>query len=437
MPNRPIAQNPSAAQNLAVTADNPHTTQPASSTKRPLLGARKQHHNRWLIIAGFALLLGINQFLWLSFATIIISTQAHFGVNEFFANLLTLIFPIVFVLLAIHSGKILDNHGYKKVVSYAAVLMLVGSVIRWLGVDSYWIVFAGQLLIAIAQPYITNAINQVTTDWFDKSQLATVTGVIMGVMFLATALGAFASAPLIELFGFSGMLMLNMALTAIAVAFFLLVVAEKPQKHDDAISLHEIESLLKNKRLWLISLTIFIAMGYFNGLSNWIAPILEPRGIDEATAGVITAMLIIGGILGALIIPLLSDYLHKRRIFLIIATLVGALATYPLLFLSSGTTTLIISFVLGFFLLAGYPLLIAAAEDTVHPSQAAKAVAMLMLMGNLGGVVMVLSMQGVKVMTNSWALSGWVLIISVALASFLVLKIRDKPLSYRVPTNSI
>ena len=402
------------------------TTRANSSTATSIISKQKPP-NKWLIIAGFSLLLGVNQFLWLTFATIVISTEAHFGVNEFFANLLTLMFPIVFVLLAIHSGKVLDNIGYKKIVSLAALLMLIGSIIRWLGADYYWLVFAGQLLIAIAQPYITNAINQVTSDWFDKSQIATVTGVIMGGMFLATALGAFAPAPLIEAFGFSGMLLINVIITAVAVVGFLLVVAEKPKQQDSAISLHEIESLLKNKRLWFISLAVFIAMGYFNGLSNWIAPILAPRGIDEATAGIITAMLIVGGILGALLIPLLSDYLQKRRIFLILATLIGASATYPLLYLTTGTTTLLLSFILGFFLLAGYPLLIAAAEDTVHASQAAKAVAMLMMMGNLGGVMMVLLMQGVKGLTGSWTPTGWVLIIAVASATFLVLKIKDKP----------
>ena len=399
----------------------------ANSSTATSARIQKKPPNKWLIIAGFSLLLGVNQFLWLTFATIVISTEAHFGVNDFFANLLTLMFPIVFVLLAIHSGKVLDNIGYKKIVSLAALLMLIGSIIRWLGADHYWLVFAGQLLIAIAQPYITNAINQATSDWFDKSQIATVTGVIMGGMFLATALGAFAPAPLIEAFGFSGMLLINVIITAVAVVGFLLVVAEKPKQQDSAISLHEIESLLKNKRLWFISLAVFIAMGYFNGLSNWIAPILAPRGIDEATAGIITAMLIVGGILGALVIPLLSDYLQKRRIFLILATLIGASATYPLLYLTTGMTTLLFSFILGFSLLAGYPLLIAAAEDTVHASQAAKAVAMLMMMGNLGGVMMVLLMQGVKGLTGSWTPTGWVLIIAVALATFLVLKIQDKP----------
>lgn len=384
-----------------------------------------KYANKWLIILGFSAILGINQFLWLTFATTIISTQQHFGVSEFLANLLTLMFPIIFVLLAIHSGKILDNLGYKKVVSLAAMLMAVGSVIRWLGSDSYWVVFAGQLLIALSQPYITNAINQVTADWFDKSQIATVTGLIMGGMFLATALGAFAPAPLIDSYGFSGMLLINAILTIVCVLFFLLVVAEKPKEHHDALSLHSIESLLHNRQLWLISLAIFIAMGYFNGLSNWIAPILAPRGIDENTAGLITAMIILGGILGAIIIPLISDKIGKRRIFLIIATLVGAIATYPLLFKASGNSAMVISFVLGFFLLAGYPILIACAEDAVHPSQAAKAVAMLMMLGNLGGVVMVTLMQAVKGYVGSWPPSSWVLIGSVIFAIMAVTKIKD------------
>ncbi|WP_296402195.1 MFS transporter [Psychrobacter sp.] len=386
----------------------------------------KKPFQKWRVIAGFSLLLGVNQFLWLTFAPIIISTQQHFGVGEFWANLLTLMFPIVFVILAIPSGRLLDHVGYKKVVGYAAILMLAGAIVRWLGMSQYWLVLVGQLLIAIAQPYITNAINLVTTDWFDKSQIATVTGVIMGGMFLATALGAFAPAPLIKLFGFSGMLLINIAVTAVAVLVFFIMVEEKPRRQAVVISLGEIESLLKNKRLWLISLSVFIAMGYFNGLSNWIAPILAPRGISETTAGIITAMLIVGGILGALTIPLLSDYLQKRRLFLILSTIVGAVATYPLLYTTTGTATLVTSFLLGFFLLAGYPLLIAAAEDTVHPSQAASAVAMLMMMGNLGGVVIVMIMQGVKATTGSWSYTGWVLIVAVVIAGFLVLQLKDR-----------
>lgn len=386
-----------------------------------------QKGNRWLIIAGFSAILGVNQFLWLSFATIVISTQAHFGVGEGLANALTLMFPMVFVLLAIHSGKVLDNLGYKKVLKIAAVLMLLGALVRWIGFDSYWMVFLGQLLIATSQPYITNAINQITTDWFDKSQLATITGLIMGGMFLATALGAFAPALLIESVGFSGMLLLNLVLTAVAVLGFFLVIAEKPKRHHDALSMDEIDSLLHNKRLWTISLAVFISMGYFNGLSNWIAPILEPRGIDENTAGIITAMLIVGGILGALIIPVLSDKLQKRRIFFLMATLVGGAATYPLLYVANGNSALLISFVLGFFLLAGYPILIASAEETVHSSQAAKAVAMLMMLGNLGGVVMVLLMEAVKGVAGSWTPTGWVLILSGVVAFAVVIRLKDIP----------
>ena len=55
----------------------------ANSSTATSARIQKKPPNKWLIIAGFSLLLGVNQFLWLTFATIVISTEAHFGVNEF------------------------------------------------------------------------------------------------------------------------------------------------------------------------------------------------------------------------------------------------------------------------------------------------------------------------------------------------------------------
>lgn len=383
-------------------------------------------NTKWLILAGFSFIVGINQLLWLTFATIVISTKEHFGVSEFRANLLTLIFPAVYVLLSIHSGKVLDRHGYKKIVSFAAILMLVGSVIRVFGVNSYWVVFVGQLCIAISQPYMTNAINQITSDWFPAEQINTATGLTIAGLFFGMALGAFLSPVLIESVGFSGMLLVNALITALVVGFFLLVVKEKNHAiYQEALSLDSISELLKNKRLWLISVVVFIAMGYFNGLTNWMAPILEPRGINEEQTGIITALLILGGILGAVIIPLLSDKLQKRRIFLVLATLAGTLLTYPLLSALGYSAALLCSFFMGFALLAGYPLLIASAEQIVHRTQAAKAVSILQLMGNLGGVVVVLLMEGVKGMTGNWHDAIYVLVIIMAVAVPLTWRLVD------------
>lgn len=389
-------------------------------------------NQKWWVLAGFSLVLGVNQLLWLTFAAIVKSTEAHFGVNEFLANLLTLIFPIVYVLCSIHAGHVLDKQGYLPIVRRFAVVMLVGSVIRWLGASSYWVVFVGQLLIALAQPYLTNAINQITGDWFETAQINTATGLIIGGVYIGTAIGAFLSPPLVDSIGFSGMLLINALITLLAVGIMFMTLKANPKpvhSHhlDETLDSRTILTLLKSKYLWFIAMIIFLAMGYFNGLTNWLAPLIAPRGFSEIQAGNITASLIVGGIFGAMLIPMLSDKLKKRRIFILLAACVGMLLTYPLMISQSYIGSLLISAVLGFFLLSGYPLLIAAAEQLSHGSQAAKAVALLMLMGNLGGVTVVVLMEAVKGMTGHWDSAGYLLMGVLMVATMLAFIFKDLP----------
>src|SRR5665647_185442 len=50
------------------------------------------------------------------------------------------------------------------------------------------------------------------------------------------------------------------------------------------------------------------------GIFNWIESIVRPKGFDISQAGNLGGALLIGGIVGAAIIPLLSDKLHKRKV---------------------------------------------------------------------------------------------------------------------------
>lgn len=376
-------------------------------------------YRKYFIAAAFSLVLGVNQLLWLSFAPIVKSTQIHFGVSEALANLLTLIFPVVFVILSMHAGRYLDKYGYKRVVSIAVIAMLLGSFIRLVCYEYYWPVFIGQLLIAIAQPYMTNAVNQITSDWFPENQLQTITGVITGGIFIGMALGAVLSAPLASEYGFLGLMLVNALITLFASVFFLCVIKENTKlKSDNVLHMSDVTHFLKSKYLWKISLMVFIAIGFFNGLTNWLSAILEPKGFNEEQAGIITGMLILGGILGSLSIPFISDRTGKRQWFIVLSGVSAVIGTYALFQLGlSFNALLAVSTVTGFFFLSGYPLLIAAAEGAVDSSQAARAVGLLMLSGNLGGVVVVLLMELIKNISGNWDMS----VIYLLLMTLLIL----------------
>lgn len=381
---------------------------------------------KWLILISFATLVGINQMLWLSFAPIVATTGEHFGVSEFKANLLTLIFPLIYVLFSIHAGKLIDRKGYKKIVSIAALLMLAGSLLRYVAADTYTLVLLGQVLIALTQPYMLNAINKISGDWFDAKTIHSATGVVIGILFVGTLLGAMLPALLLEHFSFKTMLLFNALITLASVLWFVFTIDEKPLHSAQALSVASIFELLKIKRLWIIAILIFISFGYFNGLTNWIALILQPRAISELQAGSITAMFILGGIIGATLVPFLSDAWQKRQIFIVLAIVSAIILSYPLLALANFEQALILGFVLGFVLLGGYPILIAATEQIVAAKDAAQAVAFLQLMGNLGGVAVVLSMEGVKVLSGSWQQTIYVLIALMLLALPFALKLKDQ-----------
>jgi cyanate permease len=57
----------------------------------------------------------------------------------------------------------------------------------------------------------------------------------------------------------------------------------------------------------------FIGLGLFNGVSTWIENIIRPRGFTPTDAGTLGAVMLVGGLFGAVIIPPFSDKQHKRK----------------------------------------------------------------------------------------------------------------------------
>ena len=113
--------------------------------------------NRWVILAGFALLIACTQWLWLAYAPI--TTQAHqlMAVSEGAVGDLAGIFPLVYVILALPAGRWLDTR-FGRALGLGAALTAAGGLLRLAGPASYGWAIAGQLVIATGQPFVLNSI---------------------------------------------------------------------------------------------------------------------------------------------------------------------------------------------------------------------------------------------------------------------------------------
>lgn len=359
---------------------------------------------KWAVLMAFFLVAMVNQMLWLNFSPLISFMMETYSITEDTASLMMLIFPVMYVLFSIHAGGLIDKRGYKKIITLGAMLMTLGAGVRIMH-ENFWVLFAGQALIALAQPYIINGISKLVADWFPDEQASTATGIGTAGMFVGMAMGAALTPMILEAVGYSEMLMLMAGITLVATLFFTFVVSEnnRAQGIISTGSLRDFGALLKNKNIVIINIISFLSLGFFNGLTGWIEPMLAEQGINKEDAGSIAGLLIFGGILGAALVPALSDKFKNRKIFILLGAISASALAYPLMTGSDVGMLMILGGLMGFLFLPGYPLLIASSEEEAGKNRAGASTGLLMLSGNLGGIVTIMGMQMLKGEGTTWS----------------------------------
>jgi predicted MFS family arabinose efflux permease len=350
---------------------------------------------RWAVLFAYTLVVGMSQLLWLNFAPILTEIQKRYGVSELTASLLVLVFPLLYVVFSIPAGSLTDRRGYRYAVGLGAWGMAAAACVRIYDA-SFWALFAGQLGIAVAQPYVVNGISKLVADWFREEHGAVATGLGTMGMFLGMATGM-ATTPLLDAAVGLRLTMVVFALAAIAVAavFAWLV---HPNELNRAASAAEAEpparfgALLRDRQLLVLFALAFLGLGVFNGLTTWLEQILAPHGINSEQAGLIGGALIVGGIVGAVVIPALSDAVRRRKPFLVLCALAALLTIYPLCEQGRYGLLLALGALHGFFFMPAFALLLEMCAQIAGARSAGSATSLLMLAGNAGGTIVILVM---------------------------------------------
>jgi len=168
----------------------------------------------------------------------------------------------------------------------------------------------------------------------------------------------------------------------------------------------------------------FVGLGMFNSVSTWIEDIIRPRGFTISQAGMLGGLMLIGGIIGAVIISLLSDQLRRRKPFIILA-LIGLIPGLMGMTYSSSYWLLLVSgFTFGFFLLSAGPIGFQYAAEITHPAPEGTSNILLLVMGQVSGIVFIFGMDALKspatgAMTASLLILAALTVISVILAAVL------------------
>jgi nitrate/nitrite transporter NarK len=399
---------------------------------------------RWVVLVAFMFVAALTQLMWLNYAPILSRTQELMGfTSEMPIVILMLMFPLVYIPVSIPAGFIIDRKGFRYAVVIGALLTAAFSFLR-LFVDSYALVLIGMIGISIGQPFVLNSITKMVSTWFPSDETAIASGLATLSLFVGMIIAQAATQPMLKAFGDDlgalRMVVLVYSLLALAgFAIFALFGKARPPKppkrtevealgEDVAINMKSLRSLFGLHNFRILCVIIFVGNGAFVGLMQLIEDILGPKGISSETAGYVGAVIVLAGVVGCIVIPAISDKLMWRKPFLLLAAFMAA----PTLFLVGALGNTVLIFVvgsfMGFFLLSSLPVLLAFAEETTGAHLTGTATSMLFLLGNAGGVVLTLAMEGIKAATGGenffWAMT-FLAVLFVA-AFFYAMRIQEE-----------
>ncbi|MBN2092232.1 MFS transporter, partial [candidate division KSB1 bacterium] len=284
----------------------------------------KLYPYRWVILFTFMFVNLTIQILWITFAPITSLAADFYGVNELRIGMLSMLFMIAFIPLSIPASWVIDTFGFKVAVSIGAVLMAVFGLLRGLAGANYMVVFWCTIGIAAAQPFLLNSWTTVPAKWFPIKERATGVGLVTLASLIGTGIGLVVTPILVK----SGKSIATIQLiygsiTAFSSILFIILAKEKPPtppcregQETRALMLDGLKNALINKSFWIYLFIAFVGLSIFNGITTWVEAIINPRGFSPIDAGTIGALMLVGGVLGSVIIPVFSDKQGKRKQYL-------------------------------------------------------------------------------------------------------------------------
>ena len=400
----------------------------------PTAASYKVYPYRWVILAVFMLINLTIQIEWICFAPITGPAASFYGVTDLQIGILAMSFMVVYIPLSIPISWIIDTMGYRKAVGIGAVMMGVFSLLRgFFAADYNWVLVA-TLGVALAQPFLLNAVSTVAAKWFPISERATASGLSIVAGFIGVGLGQLLSPTLMLITSIPSMLLIYGVITAISSVVFLVFTREAPptppcppELESRALMFDGLKSMLKLKDIWLLIILFLIGMGIFNGVSTWIEDIVRPRGFSITNAGDFGAFLLLGGIVGAIVIPLLSDKLRKRKIFLLVGMTLAVPGMVGFIFAAEYWLVAASMLVLGFFLMSLAPIGYQYAAEITYPAPEGTSNGLLNLAGQ-ASVVFIYAMEAFKSADGSFTLSLLILLALMVVSSFLISALKESKL---------
>ncbi len=317
---------------------------------------------RWAVLAAFMAVNLTIQILWISYAPISTLARGYYGVSESAIAALAMSFMVAYLPVSFLASHVINKRGFTYAASVGALLAGFSGVLRGLVGPHYAWALVATVGAAVAQPFLLNAWTTVAAQWFPRSQRATAVSLITLANLVGAGIGLALTPVLVGSMSISAVQLWYGGGALVAGAAFVLISREHPPTPPDAagragpvLLLVGVRQALRVRPFVVFLGMAFVTMGVFNGLSTWVEEIVAPRGFTSVEAGGVGALLLLGGLLGAVVISALSDWSRRRVPYLSLALVMSAPALVWLALAPSLAGLASAALLLGFFMTSALP----------------------------------------------------------------------------------
>jgi MFS family permease len=390
--------------------------------------AIKSYGYRWVVLAVWMFVNILMQALWICYSPVSAQAAQLWGVSEFWVGFLAMSFMYVYVVMSLPASWVIEKYGFSFAVGLSGVVMGLAALVKGVFALNYTVVLICQIAMAIVQPLMVNSGTKVAARWFQIQERATIVGIGSLGPFIGQAIGLMATPFMVQALGFSQTYLAYGIVAAISAVLFILLTRENPPTpagYEERVELTAgLKLVLKSVDFYLLAFAFFIVFAIWQGVPTWIEGITKARGLTSTQAGTAGGVLMIAGVVGALLIPGISDRMRKRKPVLIVALLLSVPGVLGLTFLNGFFLVTLSCIWSGVFLVGAIPLVLQYAVEVCYPAPEPASSGILMIASQLS-VVAITVMGWAYTKTGSFTSSLVSVTVLLALSALVLFKIKE------------
>jgi MFS family permease len=263
---------------------------------------------RWVNLVVYAVVTFVAGMGFLATAPMLDIMAHRWGIGFGVASLLMSVIGLFQLLLSIPAGWMSGKVGFKLPVAVGVSLLALGFLLRSTA-DDYGLFMLYTTIAGLGWGFIWGPVGNLVATWFPGREIGLANS-LWPVGFLAgQAFGSLTGIPFFMAFGWSNTWLIYGLITAIiAVLTWSLLrsrppVPPEPRPPVKATRIGEGIKQTMNRTNIALQYTVFASVGSLAVAPAIVPPMLIAKGVEPPLAGVIAGLALVGGTLGALLVP--------------------------------------------------------------------------------------------------------------------------------------